>query len=252
MIDTHAHIDHLENPQAALERALEAGVGDIIAVSMNLPSCRKNLEIKNAVRQPQLHLAFGEHPSDVNPDETGECLEFIKANREHLTAIGEIGLDFWYKWVRKDKEKHQQQREAFRKYLELARELDLPVVIHSRGTWKECLETTQGIGIQRAVFHWYSGPVDVLKKILEAGYYVSTTPSLAYSPQSREAIGYAPIEQTLIETDCPVSYKDGETAFQAEPKDVFRTLKIYSEFKKVAEEKAAEILNGNARRLFGI
>ena len=73
-------------------------------------------------------------------------------------------------------------------------------MIHSRGVWRECLETTQSAGVRKAVFHWYSGPVDVLNDIVKQGYFVSTTPSVAYSPQSREAIASAPIEQTLIET----------------------------------------------------
>lgn len=254
IIDTHAHLDHLENLDQALKNAVEAGVEAIVAVSMDFNSCRKNLEIKKKTRQPRIALGMGMHPSEANRQDVGACLDLIRANAKELSAVGEIGLDFWYKWVRKDEAKKSEQREVFRAFLELAKELDLPAVIHSRGAWRECLETAQSVGVRKAVFHWYSGPVDVLSDIIKAGYFVSTTPSVAYSPQSREAITNAPIEQTLIETDCPVHFKDPETAeeYHAQPRDVARTLKAYCALKQIDEDKALAILNKNAREFFGI
>jgi len=258
LIDTHAHLDHIEHLDQALENADEAGVTGVVAVSTDLASCRKNLEIKKTKEVPKIYLAMGMHPSDINLDDLDACVELIRAQSDELTAVGEIGLDFWYKWVRKDKEKKDAQRKVFRALLELAKELDLPAVIHTRGTWRESFETAKEVGIERAEFHWYSGPIDVLKDILDQGYYVSTSPSLARSPQSREAINYAPIERTMIETDSPVFYRmaaSGEAGstdegFQAEPKDVFRTLRAYCELKNVEEAHAAEIFNRNAREFF--
>lgn len=254
IIDTHAHLDHLENLDQVLKNAVEAGVEAIVAVSMDFNSCRKNLEIKKKTRQPRIALGMGMHPSEANRQDVGACLDLIRANAKELSVVGEIGLDFWYKWVRKDEAKKSEQREVFRVFLELAKELDLPAVIHSRGAWRECLETAQSVGVRKAVFHWYSGPVDVLNDIVKQGYFVSTTPSVAYSPQSREAITNAPIEQTLIETDCPVHFKDPETEekFQAQPRDVARTLKAYCALKQIDEDKALAILNKNAREFFGI
>jgi len=93
-----------------------------------------------------------------------------------------------------------------------------------------------------------------LEDILSSGYYVSATPSIAYSEQSQEVIKHSPIEQTLVETDCPVYYRnkfgDGQDGFRAEPKDVLRTLELYCKLKKIGEEEAALVLNGNARKLF--
>lgn len=254
LIDTHAHLDHLENLDQALKNAVAAGVEAIVAVSMDLNSCRKNLEIKKKIRQPRIALGMGMHPAEANRQDVGACLELIRANAKELSAVGEVGLDFWYKWVRKDEAKKSEQREVFRAFLEVAKELDLPAVIHSRGVWRECFETTKSVGVRKAVFHWYSGPVDVLSDIIKAGYFVSTTPSVAYSPQSREAITNAPIEQTLIETDCPVHFKDPEIEeeYQAEPRDVARTLKAYCALKQMDEGKALAVLNKNAREFFGI
>ncbi len=252
LIDTHAHLDHIENLDQALENADAAGVESIVAVSVDAASCRKNLEIKKAAKKPDIYLAMGMHPSEVNLDELDACVELIRNERSELTAIGEIGLDFWYKWVRKDSEKKDAQRSAFRAFLELAGEFNLPPVIHTRGTWRESFDTVKEMGIQKCEFHWYSGPIDVLKDILDSGYYISASPSLAYSPQSREALSYAPIERVMIETDSPVFYKNGsdKEGFLTEPKDIFKTLKAYCVLKDVEEEPALEIFNRNAREFF--
>ncbi|HBR14810.1 MAG TPA: hypothetical protein DD723_04605 [Candidatus Omnitrophica bacterium] len=262
LIDTHAHLDHVQNLEAALERAAQAGVEGIVAVSTNLAASRRNLEIKKTYPNPRLYLAMGIHPSDADGQELEECVDLIRAHVDDLAAIGEIGLDFWYKDVKKEEGRKDEQRRVFETLLDLAQELNLPVVVHSRGAWQECYAMVKERRLKKAVFHWYSGPLDVLDKILAKGYYISATPSLAYSSQLREAVSHAPVEQTLIETDCPVYYRSlepsqdqkGEASegFQAEPKDVFKTLQAYCALKKMEEEAAAEILNRNARELFGI
>lgn len=257
LIDTHAHLDHIEDLEGAFTRADEAGVGRIVAVSIDLPSSRKNLEIKKDHLTPGISLAMGMHPSDIALDDLDELADLIRGERRHLSAVGEIGLDFWCKWVRKDDEKKAAQRKVFRALLELAAELDLPAVVHSRGTWRECLETVKAVGLAKVEFHWYSGPVDVLKGILDSGYVISASPSLAYSTPSKEAIRYAPIEQVMIETDSPVFYRDrspdtGDEGFLSEPKDIFRTLKAYCTLMSVDEHRALEIFNRNAENFFGL
>ncbi len=252
IIDTHVHLDHLENPEQALQEARGAGVDALVAVGVDLASCRKNLDYQNRISAPRIYLGFGIHPGNIKSDEIEETILWIRDHHEKAQAIGEIGLDFWYKWVRKDKEKKDEQRRVFARQLALAKEFDLPAVVHARGTWSEAFEMTKQAGIKRAVFHWYSGPLDVLKDIIDGGYFVSASPALADSPQSREAIQNAPIEQILIETDSPVffRYRDQEGGFMAAPKDVFSTLKAYVELKNIDEDLARVQFNRNARNFF--
>ena len=252
LIDTHAHLDHLEGIDEALEAALQAGVESIVAVGVDLAANKKNLEIKRRTKNPRIHVAFGMHPGNINLQEFEECIKLIRNNIREAVAIGEIGLDYWYPGVKKDKAKKDEQQKVFRLQLSLAQEYNLPAVIHSRGAWRDCLEFTKEAGLKKAVFHWYSGPVDVLQEIVHCGYYVSTTPSLAYSPQSREAIAHAPIQRTMIETDCPVFYREGENGFKAQPKDVVRTLNAYAQLKKIKPEDALKTLNRNAKEFFGL
>jgi len=252
--DTHAHLDQLKDLDQSLQEAHEAGVAGIVALSMNLKSCKANLQIKKKYSHPKIYLGMGMHPAEANAADLPEVVRMINDHQQDLHAVGEIGLDFWYKWVRKDEDKKNEQREVFRRLLEAAKTLDLPAVIHSRGAWRECLQMATEVGVKKAEFHWYSGPVDVLADILKAGYYVSTSPSVAHSPQSREAMAFAPIERTLIETDCPVFYKNpsDDSGFEARPKDVVRTLRAYSELKKMDADKALAILNKNAVEFFNL
>jgi len=255
IIDTHAHLDEIENFDQAMGNARQAGVEGIVAVSISLESCIKTIRLSRQCNDPKIYLALGMHPSDADTTKVDDCVKLMYEHRERLTAVGEIGLDFWYKWARKDKEKKDEQRMVFRKQLEAALDLDLPVIVHTRGTWRQALDIVKEVGNKKVEFHWYSGPIDVLDDILAEGFYVSTSPSVAFSPQSQEAMAHAPIEQTMIETDSPVFFKDRETndsGFRAEPKDVLRTLDAYSRLKGMDKEDALKILNANARRFFNL
>ena len=252
IIDTHAHIDQLEDLPGALARAHEAGVSDVVAMSVDLDSMKKVLAIKGQYHQPKIHPALGIHPGQVQLDTQQMAFDFMRANIKQACAIGETGLDYWYKWVRKDQGERQKQKDAFSFHLHLAREFDLPIVIHSRGAWQDCLSMTRAAGVKRALFHWYSGPVDILDQICDAGFYVSTGPSVAYSPESRRAMAHAPLEKILIETDSPVHDKDGEASFVAEPKDVLRAWKALAQLKNLDEQEVLGTVNRNAKIFFGI
>lgn len=254
-IDTHAHLDDVENVDEALKEADQAGVVGVVAVGIDHSSNQKNLEIKKKTSKPKIYLALGIHPEsleDKSPDQFDGAIHFIRENIKEAVAVGEIGLDYWYKWAKKSEEKKAEQREIFLKQLELAKEFHLPVIIHSRGSWADCLKMAQETGIKKAVFHWYSGPVDTLEQILSCGYFISAGPALSYSPPLQIAVKHAPMDQMLIETDSPVYYKEGESGFRAGPKDVLRTLKLYAAQMNMDEEEAAEIFLKNSKNFFAI
>jgi len=252
IIDTHAHIDQFEDLADVLQRANQAGVSDIIAQSVDLASMKKLCAIALEFKQPKIHVALGIHPGMVKLDSQQEALDFLCSHASKACAIGETGLDYWYKWVRKDEIERQKQKDSFQIHLDLARDLNLPIVIHSRGAWRDCLAMAQASGAKKALFHWYSGPVDILAQIINAGYYVSTSPSVAYSPESQKAMQEAPIDRILIETDSPVTYKDGEDFYKAQPKDVVRTWKSLAKLKNLNEQEVLERVNANAKAFFGI
>ena len=252
LIDTHAHLEEVEDLAGALIRAKEAGVETIVAVGQNAESNEQVLKIAEEYREPRICVALGIHPSGLESERAFSALDFIKKRIEKTIAIGEIGLDYWYKEARKEGRGRELQQEIFRKQLDLAVEYDKPVSIHSRGAWKDCFRITLRQKTVKAVFHWYSGPEDVLKEILESGYFISATPAAEYSSEHRAAIAKTPIERLLLETDSPVTYKPETGTYRSEPKDVMRSLKAVAEIKGIDESYLAQKTTENAMRFFGL
>lgn len=252
LIDTHAHLEQIEDLPAVLLRAHETGVKAVMAMSVDLSSMEKTLAIAKAYQQPRIYPALGVHPGLVKPELFDASMAFIQEHIKEAAAIGETGLDYWYKWVRKDLVERAKQHQFFKAHLAIAKTFDLPIVIHSRGAWRDCLAMAQEAGVKRALFHWYSGPLDIMDKILAAGYYVSTSPSVGYSVESQTAMREAPLNRILIETDAPVSYRNGEEVFKSEPRHVALTLKALATLKNMPEGELAEIVNHNAVTFFGI
>ncbi|MFP4472913.1 MAG: TatD family hydrolase [Candidatus Omnitrophota bacterium] len=250
LIDSHAHLDSVGDIEGALRRAREAGVRAIVAVGEDKESNRKNLTLKEQCADPRILLGLGLHPGQLGDLSVDQELQYICSHIHEADAVGEIGLDFWYKWVRKDAEKKAEQRRVYRELLVLAREHDLPALIHTRGTWQEAVETAREVGVQKAVFHWYSGPLKVLEEILEAGYYISASLSVAYSEEVRRALQAAPLERILLETDTPVFYRQYDGGLKAEPRDVAKTLRHLSCLKGLPEEDVVRAVNTNLLRLF--
>jgi len=147
IIDSHAHIDQIEDLPGALARAHEAGVSDIVAMSVDLDSMKKLLGIVEQYQEPKIHPALGIHPGLVKSDTQLLALDFLRSHVKQASAIGETGLDYWYKWVRKDEIERQKQKDSFEFHLSLAKEFDLPIVIHSRGAWRDCLSMTLEAGV---------------------------------------------------------------------------------------------------------
>jgi TatD DNase family protein len=250
LVDTHAHLGDIKNLDEALGRAEEAGVVAVITMGSDRKSNRWVLRESDNYQRAKLKIypAIGLHPWGLDPSKIEANVRFIEDNVDKAVAIGEIGLDYWYKEVRKSPEKKEQQRELFRRLLETAEKNRKPVSIHSRGAWADCVDMTMETGIEKAVFHWFSGPLDVLEKLLDEGYYVSATPAAAYSKEHRSAIKNTPLENLLLETDSPVAYR-GEPA---EPAHVLKTLSAVAELKEITVRKASEMTTENARLVFKI
>ena len=250
LIDTHAHLEDVENLDEALARAEEAGLVAVITMGSDHRSNLWALEESSKHKRENLRVypAIGLHPWGLDPSKVEANIQLIEGKIDKAIAVGEIGLDYWYKQVRKSPEKKEEQRKLFRRLLQIAKNNRKPVSIHSRGAWADSVDITVETGIRKAVFHWFTGPTDVLEKLLQEGYRVSATPAAAYSKEHRSTIEKTPLENLLLETDSPVAYK-GEPA---EPAHVLKTLSAVAELKGVRRETVADQTTDNAKRLFGI
>ena len=251
LIDTHAHLDELENLESALRKAEDANIEAIIAVGSNPKSNLKVLEI--CQRYPKLvYPALGLHPwelGDLDSAQIDSALKFIEERVAYIVAIGEIGLDYdkrVIKRVAKDR-----QKEVLKLLLNLAKRHNKPVTIHSRYAWKDCFDLVNDTGIKRAIFHWFTGFSSVLRDILDAGYFISCTPAAEYHEEHRRAIKETPIGQLLLETDCPVVY-GRENRYRSQPSDIMRSLKAIASIKGASEAAIAQQTTHNARQIFNI
>ena len=157
LVDTHAHLDEIENLEEALHDAAAAGVAAIIAVGSDYESNRKTLECRE-LRQPGLS-GSGLHPSQLglmDETEVARVLQQIEENLNWAVAIGEVGLDY-HKRVISLASKDRQQA-VLAKLVGLAGKSKKPVIVHSRYAWKDALSQVTAAGIDNAVFHWYTGP----------------------------------------------------------------------------------------------
>jgi TatD DNase family protein len=249
LVDTHAHLDELQNLDSMLEGARTAGVIAIVAVGSNHQSNIETLEISQRHRD-LVHPALGLHPwelANLGPSEIDDNLRFIEQNIASAVAVGEIGLDY-DKRVRKVASKELQQ-EVLGRLLNIARKYGKPAIIHSRYAWKDALSLVQNAGIDRAVFHWFTGFSSVLKAIIDGGYFVSATPAAEYHEEHRRAVKEAPLQRLLLETDCPVTY-GREERYESQPIDVLRGLKAVCQLKGIEEAIIAEQTTRNAIKLF--
>ena len=251
LIDTHAHLDELENLDLALEEAKKAGVTGIVAVGSNRQSNIRTLEIAQAHRR-FVYSALGLHPwelANLGASEIDDNLRFIERNIAAAVAVGEIGLDYDKRVVKVASK--ELQKEVLGRLLDIARKYAKPAIIHSRYAWKDALVLVQEVGIDKAVFHWFTGFSSVLKDIIDGGYFVSATPATEYHQEHRRAVKEAPLERLLLETDCPVTYGRA-TRYESRPADVLRDLEAVSQLKGIAEATIAEQTTRNAIGFFSL
>ena len=238
LVDTHAHLEGFNEMSGIVERARAAGVIGVVAVSADLQTSEQALRLQRE-HKGFVAALIGVHPQETGKDQTA-ALDFVERHLDECIGIGEVGLDYWMK-IDQDV-----QRNVFTQLLKCAATRGLPVSVHSRGSWDDCHRLLQECRVHSAVFHWYSGGLETLKRILDSGYMVSATPASEYSKAHRQAIKEVPLDSLMLETDCPVRYHGRES----EPADVAKTLTYVSELKSMSPRVVASRTTENALGFF--
>ena len=250
LIDTHAHLDEIENLEQVIAEAKLAGVMAIVAVGSDYESNRKVLQLAENYKD-FVYPALGWHPWNIKESEMDTNLGFIKSHIDEAVAIGEVGLDY-HKRVRVRADKDLQQQ-VLKDVLGIARAHKKPALIHSRYAWRDALDLVEEAQLEKAVFHWYTGTSSVLRDIVSQGYYISATPAVEYHEEHRRAVKDIPLERLLLEADSPVVYRRGsQFEYQSSPADVIRSLRGAAELKGVSEAQIAEVTTANAVKFFGL
>lgn len=204
MIDTHAHIfsEEFDNDiTEVIENAFNSGVEAIILPAIEPKTFEKVINVSNL--SENLFFSMGVHPhnaQEFNDEVSNKIIEL--ASNPKMKAIGEIGLDYYYNFAPQDL-----QKEVFRKQLKLAKELNLPVIIHNRESDDDLLEilNAEQDGSLRGVLHCFSSNVEIMKKAIDLGFLISFTGNITFKKSEglREIVKLAPIEKIMLETDSP-------------------------------------------------
>jgi TatD DNase family protein len=247
--DVHCHLDQIDEPERAVEEALEAGVRPILAVGMDQMSSERVLELRSKYSGEVL-AAVGLHPSEVPGLDDAEMrveLDFVEQHLGSADALGEVGLD--YKDAT-DGSQRARQREALLQQLSWAERWRKPASVHCRRAEHDIVEVAAsfaqrtGLGVN---LHWFTHSEKLARVCAEGGVYISPGPSILHSePQGIVARAIAP-RLLLLETDSPVEYA-GE---RARPAWARRVAERLAELRGVTPDELADLLRDNLQRYLG-
>jgi TatD DNase family protein len=252
IIDTHAHLcDSSFDPDRAqvIERARLAGVGGIICVGEGWEEARKSLTL--AEEHPELYIAAGLNPGCFDEAAAQAVIELIRAERDRLTAIGEVGLDRWIVAKLPEEERAQKlelQSALFVLLIDLAIQLDLPLNIHSRSSGRQTIDILLERGARRVQMHAFDGRASTALPAVEAGYYFSIPPSIVRSRQKQKLVGHLPLSCLLVESDSPAL--GPEPGQRNEPANVQVALRAIAEIKDLRLEQVSRAVQENTARLY--
>lgn len=252
LFDTHAHMDDRAfeaDRETLLEGLPEQGIGLVMNPGCSLASSEAASEL--AKRYGFLYAAVGSHPDaadEVNPEVLDRYRELIREN-PRIKAVGEIGLDYYYEDIPREI-----QKQAFRTQLELAREMNLPVIVHEREAHEDGMNLIREFPEVRGVFHCYSGSLEMAKELVRRGWYVGFTGVLTFK-NARKALEVAagvPLDRIVLETDCPYMSPEPYRGKRNDPSRLPYMARKLAEVRGLSYEDICRITVENGKRLYRI
>jgi len=254
LVDTHCHLNHPDfagDLPDVLLRAEKAGATRMICVGYDLDSSASAVRLAREARM--IHASVGVHPHDAFTftPETREQLGNLASDREHVVAIGETGLDYY-----RDLSPRNVQRKAYRAHIEMARELELPLVIHSRDAQDDVLAILreQGLPPRGAVMHCLPSDPDFARSAADLGCYLGIAGPITFqnAGRLREIAGKLPIERLLLETDAPYLTPHPHRGQRNEPSYLPLIAGKLAEVLGVSPAELADATTSNAGKLFAL
>ncbi len=256
LIDSHAHIDFpqfADDREAMLQRAREAGVGTLLAIGTGPGPERLDAALPYAEQHNWVYTSVGVHPHDAK-EVTPQHLDELARLAQHpkVIAWGEIGLDYFY-----DHSPRDVQAAVFRSQMELAHRAKLPIIIHCRDAWDDCLSLIErhwkptGLG---GILHCFTGTIDHARRGMDMGFLISFAGNSTYpkTQNLRDVAKELPLGGILIETDAPYLAPQAYRGKRNEPAYVAEVAKSLAAVRNLAPEEIAAATADNFRRLFRI
>ena len=251
LIDSHAHIQlnaFAADRESVLENAREDGVHSILTIGIDVETSRGAIRL--AEQYEQIYATVGVHPHDAKEfnHETMDIFRVLAAHPK-VIALGEMGLDYY-----RDFSPRSIQKMVFEQQLNLAEELDLPIVIHNREAYYDIIPILQARhGRVRGVMHCFSGGVETMRQSLELGFYIGIGGPVTYrkSHELQDVAREVPANRLLVETDCPWLAPQFRRGKRNEPAYVRAIAEKIAELRGVTLEDIGEITTRNFENLFG-
>lgn len=246
--DSHAHYDDSAfdaDRYELLDSLFDGDIHRIMNIGCSVKSSHTSYEL--AQRYEGIYAAVGLHPDSA--DEIDRIDEIKRlCGMSKVAAVGEIGLDYHY-----ENHDRQVQKKAFEMQLELAAEMDMPVIIHSRDAWEDTMELLRKYR-PKGVMHCFSGSAETAAEIVKMGMYVGFTGAVTFknAKKARRALEAVPLDRLLVETDCPYMSPEPHRGKRCHSGYLVHTLDAFAQAKGKTIEEMAELTTENAARLFGI
>jgi TatD DNase family protein len=249
LTDSHAHIDDASfdaDRDAMFTRASDAGVKHIVVPAIDSASWGRIAAI--CAKHPQAHPAYGLHPIYLDQHRPEHLDALVVQLKTHpAVAVGEIGLDHFLPEL-----DQEQQREYFQKQLRIARDFDLPVIVHARRAMDEVTSAMRRMGGLHGVVHSFSGSVQQAQHLWDMGFHIGIGGPVTYerAQRLRHIVATMPIERLLLETDAPDQPDAHHRGERNEPVRLIDVLGVVAQLRGESEALVAEATTANARRLF--
>ncbi len=251
LYDTHAHLDDSmfdSDRSEVIQKIKNANVGLLNNIASDIESSKTSIAL--AEKYDFIYASVGVHPSCTHSMQNADIDTLRELSRHpKVVAIGEIGLDYHYDDTHPDV-----QKEWLLAQLDLAKELDMPVIIHDRESKGECIEILREKNIKKCVFHCFSGSAQIAKELVKMGFYISFTGVVTFKNARRavEAVREIPLDRIFIETDCPYMAPEPFRGTRNDSSLVFRIAEKIAEIKGLQTDEVIRATRENAVNFFGI
>ena len=260
MIDAHCHLEHIEDVENVIHHAKKAGMSAIVTSIADIADKEKAITLKK--KHPDfVFICLGFHPEITDKytsEDIDNYIKFIRQDKKWISAIGEVGTD--YKWLPKSEEQAKSQI-IFEKFIDLSKELGMPLVIHSRNGRDnldggndgigDAIEILRNRGCRDVMMHCFSGNETQLKTCLEQGWLISYATVLAKSFKHQRLAKQTPLDRMMLETDSPWLDPDSRELVNR-PWKIERSAEILAGVMNIDKDEVLRVTEKNTKRFFRI
>lgn len=251
MIDVHCHLEYMENPQQVVDEARKRKMAAIITSAPDPKHFAPTIALQHA-NEHFVYATFGFHPHlipEYSVEERAKAIQAIRDNRYDIVGIGEVGLDY------SDPTDTIRQQEIFAEFIDLALELDMPLVVHCRDAFPDALKLLAEKNVKHVVWHCFSGSEGVLKYILgQPEWFVSFATNVCYTKKHPRLAALVPLNRMLLETDAPWLDPDvpvgQERGLTNRPWKILKSAEVIAKIKGFSADEILSATAENARRIF--